>query len=691
MNTVIKQILQKYLIQKNIFLQIIRNFHIPSYKSIRTKIIISSILLSVFPIFIMRVFVYPTEKKALQDALIQNLEGVGHKQSELILRWIEERKADARIIADNPNVPGVIYKSEGSENFYRLLHHLNTLRDAYGYKEIFICDRLGDLKITTSTGKVITNVAGFEFFQQAVSGSTFVSDISPSVIPLENEYGKLELGMPTLYISTPVIYEHKVIGMVCLRMDVMEISKLMRSVLLGETGETYLINKNGFMISESKYLKDLKDFGIVRQRTTLELRVIDPATGKFTRSVEACLKGNSGYDGDGYIDYRGTQVLGFWQWIPELNWGVIAEIDVAEGYGPVKKLHTIVSSIILIVTLAVISSAFFFGKKMADPIVYLTEVTKSISEGDYSKRVKIISHDEIGELSNSFNKMASFLEEKTQILKDYTANLEKTVEERTKDLVRMNQELERQSSNLEKAYKELLTLDQMKDKMIRDVSHELKSPVAQVQMAIDLWSKELKKEHIDRSKEEKYSKIINDSLQRLRKTIGSILDLSVLESGRMVFRKEPIQMDVLVLQTVTAMRLLAEKKGLALIHHVNQGLPSVIGDKEEIQRVITNLIDNAIKYTEKGEIHIFLDQRDACIEFTIKDTGVGIGLRKEHFGKVFERFFQERPRVDGAGVGLAICKNIIEVHKGHLWGESEGHGKGSTFKFTLPIAQEDAS
>jgi len=691
MNALLIQYLQKYLNHKNVFFGIIKKFQIHSYKSIRTKIIISSILLSVFPMFIMRVFIYPTEKKALQDALIQNLEGVGHKQSELILRWIEERKADARIVAENPNVPGVIYKSEGSENFYRLLHHLNTLRDAYGYKEIFICDRLGDLKITTSTGKVITNVAGFEFFQKAVSGVTFVSDIAPSVIPLENEYGKLELGMPTLYISTPVVYEHKVIGMVCLRVDVMEISKLMRSVRLGETGETYLINKDGFMISESKFLKDLKDAGLVNQRTTLELQVIDPITKKLTRSAEECIKGKKGHDGEGYLDYRGVKVLGFWQWITALEWGIIAEIDVKEGYGPVKKLHMIVSPIIFLVTIIVISSAFFFGKKMSDPILYLTEVTKSISEGDYSKRVKITSHDEIGELSNSFNKMASILEEKTQILKEYTTNLEKTVEERTKDLVRMNQELEKQSSNLERAYKELLTLDQMKDKMIRDVSHELKSPVAQVQMAIDLWSKEVKKEYIDRSKEEKFSKIINDSLQRLRKTIGSILDLSVLESGRMVFRKEPIQMDALVLQTVTAMRLLADKKGLALINHVNQGLPAVIGDKEEIQRVITNLIDNAIKYTEKGEVHVFLEQKDVSIEFAVKDTGVGIGLPKEQFGKLFERFFQERPRVDGAGVGLAICKNIIEVHKGHLWVESEGRGKGSTFKFTLPVAQEGTS
>ena len=149
MNTVIKQILQKYLIQHNIFLTILGKFHIPSLKSIRTKIIISSILLSVFPYFYHVDIRLSHRKKALQDALIQNLEGVGHKQTELIVRWIEERKADARIIAENPNVPGVIYKSEGSENFYRLLHHLNTLREAYGYKEIFICDRHGDLKITT--------------------------------------------------------------------------------------------------------------------------------------------------------------------------------------------------------------------------------------------------------------------------------------------------------------------------------------------------------------------------------------------------------------------------------------------------------------------------------------------------------------------------------------------------------------
>ena len=282
--------------------------------------------------------------------------------------------------------------------------------------------------------------------------------------------------------------------------------------------------------------------------------------------------------------------------------------------------------------------------------------------------------------------MAGTLKENTHKLKEYTTNLEKTVEERTKDLIRINKELEKQGESLGMAYKELLTLDQMKDKMIRDVSHELKSPVAQVQMAIDIWSAEVKKGSIDRAKEEKFSKIINYSLQRLRKTIGSILELSVLESGRLVFKKEKLRMDELVSQTVAGMRLLAEKKGLTMTCHVPDGLPEIIGDKDEILRVITNLIDNAIKYTEHGEVHISLEQKELLMEFAVRDTGNGISLPKEQFGKLFERFFQERPRADGAGVGLAICKNIIEAHKGNLWAESEGPGKGATFRFTLPIA-----
>jgi signal transduction histidine kinase len=96
---------------------------------------------------------------------------------------------------------------------------------------------------------------------------------------------------------------------------------------------------------------------------------------------------------------------------------------------------------------------------------------------------------------------------------------------------------------------------------------------------------------------------------------------------------------------------------------------------------------NAIKYTESGEIKVSAVRRDNDIEIAIKDTGIGIGLPKSSQYLIFERFYQEKTNSQGVGVGLSICEKIIKVHRGRIWVESEGKGKGSTFKFTLPISQ----
>jgi signal transduction histidine kinase len=273
-------------------------------------------------------------------------------------------------------------------------------------------------------------------------------------------------------------------------------------------------------------------------------------------------------------------------------------------------------------------------------------------------------------------------------LQNYTSNLEKTVEERTGDLKIINRELEQRNVEIERANEELRSLDKMKDTMIRDVSHELKSPVAQVQMAIDLWTKEVKQEQVDRKKEEKLSKIINDNIQRLHKTIQSILALSVLESGRVKYKKERLDLEELIHQVTAGLKLIAEKKNLSLTAKVPDKLPIVLGDREEITRVISNLVDNAIKYSEFGEIVVSAVRRNREIEVAVKDTGIGISTPKGHYDKLFDRFFQEKARSDGSGVGLSICKKIVEAHGGRIWVESEGKGKGATFKFNLPLNSE---
>jgi len=295
-----------------------------------------------------------------------------------------------------------------------------------------------------------------------------------------------------------------------------------------------------------------------------------------------------------------------------------------------------------------------------------------------------------GELESIIKLVRDITEQKKleKELQDYTANLEKTVEERTRDLKSTNEELKQRSVEIEKANEELRGLDKMKDVMIRDVTHELKSPVAQVQMAIDLWTSEATKEKVDKEKGKKLSKIIDDNIQRLKKTIQSILDLSVLESGRVAYQKEKLNMEEIVMQTAEGLKLIAEKKKLVLTTRIPDKLPEVLGDRAEVTRVVSNLIDNAIKYSETGEIVVSALRRRRDIEIAVKDQGIGLITPKGSFDKLFSRFYQERASADGSGVGLAICKKIVNAHGGKIWIESEGKGKGTTFRFTLPVATD---
>jgi signal transduction histidine kinase len=238
------------------------------------------------------------------------------------------------------------------------------------------------------------------------------------------------------------------------------------------------------------------------------------------------------------------------------------------------------------------------------------------------------------------------------------------------------------------SYEKIIKLDKMKDNIIRDVSHELKSPLAQLRVALELWAKEINGGSKYKDKLELFNSIIKESVRRLHKTIESVLDLSVLESSCVKYRTEHLNLNELIQQLAAGSRLIAEKKNLSLVVKVPDKLPDILGDEVEISRVISNLIDNSVKYAEFGQIIVSAVRRGNEIEIAVKDAGVGISLAKNHYNKLFDRFFQEDTTTAGCGVGLAICKKIVEAHGGRIWAESEGKGKGSTFKFTLLLNKE---
>lgn len=385
------------------------------YISIKNRLILLLILFTLLPFILLRIIAYPRIQSDLQEVLIRNLDGIGHKQAQLVTNWIYERMMNTRVIANNPLVIKCVKITKEDTDYQDAVQYLEAVRNEYGYKGVFISNDKGLVTLATAEEEIGNNISKTDYFDKAIQGKTFVSDIIPSEIPLVNEFGEKEPGMPTMFVSTPLKdNDGFIIGVVSVRVDVNSLNDLMLSLNLGKTGETYLVNKDGYMVTESRFAAHLKEMGFVKRRCSLELKLIDRETGELTKGVRECVSGSNGFDAKGYRDYNGIMVLGAWRWLSEFNLGVISQIDRDEGYGAAYNLNYIVSSVLLILAFPFVLAAYFIGRKTSIPIIKLTEATEKMASGDLTQRVDIKREDEIGILSHSFNAMAKSLNEKTK-------------------------------------------------------------------------------------------------------------------------------------------------------------------------------------------------------------------------------------------------------------------------------------
>ncbi len=385
------------------------------YISIKNRLIFLLIVFTLLPFVLLKIVAYPRVQADLQEILIRNLDGIGHKQVELVTTWMHERMKNARVIANNPLMVKCAKITKEDKDYPDIVQYLEVVREVYGYKGVFVSNDKGLVMVATAEESVGNDISQMDYFNQALRGNTFASSVVPSEIPLVNELGEKELGVPTMFVSTPLKDRDGVIvGVVVIRVDIMSLNELLLSLKLGKTGETYLVNRDGYMITESRFVAHLREMGLVKKRCALELKLVNPETGELTSGVKQCIAGNNGFDAKGYKDYSGLTVLGVWRWLPEFGWGVIAEIDRDEGYGAAYNLSYIVSSVLLVMAFPIVIVAYFIARKTSIPIVKLTEVTKKMASGDLTQRVEIKREDEIGELANSINAMAKSLDEKTK-------------------------------------------------------------------------------------------------------------------------------------------------------------------------------------------------------------------------------------------------------------------------------------
>lgn len=234
--------------------------------------------------------------------------------------------------------------------------------------------------------------------------------------------------------------------------------------------------------------------------------------------------------------------------------------------------------------------------------------------------------------------------------------------------------------------KELKSLDRLKDIFTATAAHELKTPIVPIKGFLSMIGKNPGKYGLN-EKAQEYVNICLENTKRLEVLINDVLDISKLEAGEMKFEMADVDLNRLIKNIVTNFLPLIEEKKLALNINISEKLLLVYGDPYRISQALNNLIDNAIKFTDKGSITINAKFIGKDIQIDVID--MGIGIKKENIPRLFKKFSQigasTTRKEKGTGLGLVICKRIIEAHHGKIWAKSEGLEKGSTFSFSLPI------
>lgn len=303
-----------------------------------------------------------------------------------------------------------------------------------------------------------------------------------------------------------------------------------------------------------------------------------------------------------------------------------------------KQLAGIMFACVMVsvfVILVVVWTGLYFVRSICVPLVQISSTAKKLAKGDFSERLPVNTNDEIGELSTSFNEMADELENSEQIKNDF----------------------------------------------ISSVSHELRTPLT----AIKGWAETLQSGYEEETFN-KGMKVINGETRRLEQMVEELLDFSRIQTGRFSMQTETIDVIAELEDALLLFVERAKKENIKLSYNEPQFMCAVVGDRSRLRQVFINIIDNAFKYTEEGNIDVFVDKNESSVVISVADTGCGIA--SEDLPKVKQKFYKANRTKRGSGIGLAVADEIIGMHGGMLEVESE-LGKGTTVTIVLPLAVKE--
>ena len=306
-----------------------------------------------------------------------------------------------------------------------------------------------------------------------------------------------------------------------------------------------------------------------------------------------------------------------------------------------NKLMGYVVAVVILICVIILSvtgvTGLFFVKSIVNPIRDVSNIARTIAMGNFESRIEIKRDDEIGELCDAINYMAS----------------------------------------------ELSNSESIKNDFISSVSHELRTPLT----AIRGWGETAKMSvGADPELVERGLDVVLSEADRLSSLVEELLDFSRMQTGRLSLVSQPMNVSLILRESADMYKELAKKQGIDLVLSMPSDEVTVLGDKNRLKQVFINVIDNAVKYTNNGgQVLVNLDIEEACVRIIVKDTGVGIPA--EDIDRVKEKFYKANKTVRGSGIGLAVADEIIKQHDGLLFIESI-ENVGTTVNVVLPVYEE---